>query len=59
MSRHCFFCRKPLGIEKRAEMFCSLRCRELYGKLRREAPRRKLSEAPRPGPPQALRQRQD
>jgi endogenous inhibitor of DNA gyrase (YacG/DUF329 family) len=35
MERLCFFCRKPMGVEKRAEMFCSPRCRELNAQLRK------------------------
>ena len=33
MKRFCYFCRKPLGIEKRAEMFCNLRCQKLHAQL--------------------------
>lgn len=33
MKRFCYFCRKPLGIEKRAEIFCDLRCQKLHAQL--------------------------
>lgn len=38
MERYCYFCRKPLGVEKRAEMFCGLRCQRLYAQLGRNRP---------------------
>ncbi len=45
MIRTCFVCGKPLPIEKRATVYCSLRCQELDARLRPVA-------APRPPKPQ-------
>lgn len=62
MKRFCYFCRKPLGIEKRAEMFCGLRCQMLYAQLDQAKPGRILPAQPqqqggqiRRGAPTAIR----
>jgi len=44
MVRTCFFCRKPLPIEQRGTVFCSVRCQELEAQLQAAA-----SGAPQPG----------
>ncbi len=33
MKRHCYFCRKPLPLERRAEMYCGVRCQKLHREM--------------------------
>ena len=33
MARECYFCHKPLSIEQRTTVFCSLRCQTLASQL--------------------------
>lgn len=47
MVRQCFVCKKPLPVEKRATVYCSLRCQELDRQLR-HAPVTEPTK-PRPG----------
>lgn len=57
MTRECFFCHRPLSIEQRTTVFCSLRCQTLASQLeaggprgapRRHAPRGKGALRPPP-----------
>ncbi len=54
MERLCFFCRKALPIERRAEIFCSPRCQELHRKLPRGAPAAPAPEPAGSAPAKAL-----
>ncbi len=49
MIRECFFCHKPLSIEQRMTVFCSLRCQTLASQLEQGGPRR--PEVPGHGAP--------
>jgi hypothetical protein len=39
MTRECFFCHKPLSIEQRDTVFCSLRCQTLASQMEQGGPR--------------------
>ncbi len=53
MNRTCFLCRKPLPVEQRATVFCSVRCQERYERLERDGQPRlpRDGASPRPEPP--------
>jgi hypothetical protein len=38
MVRTCFFCHKPLPLEQRGTVFCSVRCQELEAQLQAATP---------------------
>lgn len=40
MLRECFFCHKPLSIQQRTTVFCSLRCQTLARQMEQDSPRR-------------------
>lgn len=44
--RTCFLCGEAVPLERRATVFCSLRCETLYGRMRE----RGLAGDPSPGP---------
>lgn len=48
MMRTCFFCHKPLPIEQRGTVFCSVRCQELEAQLQASSSGRTLPSRPAP-----------
>ena len=55
--RHCYQCTNEIPLERRSNVFCSLRCERLNQELTRRSPPMDGSEEPEDSPADRLSQR--